>query len=706
MLRSRLLSKLAFSLLIALVLLAIIISSQPMHTSRAAASCQVVYTPNQWNNGFTADVKITNNNTTAINGWTLTWSFANSQQVTNAWNATVTQAGANVTASVPAGSWNGTIGANGGSTSFGFQATHTGTNAIPTDFALNGVACNASTAATNTPTATNVTATATATRTPTTTIGVHPDLIVSSIAYNSGTPSGCAIPPDLGTRVYIQNIGNANAGAFVVTLNTIRSANISGLAAGAETSVLFAGYNVMQNTAVVDSTNLIDEISETNNQLTASLPVPTQPPTCTPTASAPPPAGGCQVVYTANQWSNGFTADVKIVNKDTTAINGWTLTWSFANGQQITSAWNATVAQSGANVTASAPTSSWNGTIGANGGSVSFGFQALRTSVNNAPTDFALNGVACNGGAIATNTPTPTASTPTRTPTPSGPTPTTGPGTVYTGNATYFDALGMPYGGCGITQSALDSQNFVALNVQNTPGDYSTMLSRPIASQYTDKIGMFNNGLNCGRWVRVTISDYCNGVNDGAPGAGFCHDGAGWVADQYNGATLDMIVADSCQDGNGWCRDDPYHLDLAKASLNLFVKDGQPIGNMYPNYWNNRKVTWQFIEAPNYTGDITIGFIKDAQIWWTAIALTHLRNGIHGIDYYEAGAWVKGTMNADMGQSYLIRPTTAGGTTYRIRVYDAGDQLINNGRIYNFSFPASCGSQCSSEFTPVTYTVE
>ncbi|MBN1310368.1 MAG: cellulose binding domain-containing protein [Anaerolineae bacterium] len=700
MLRSRPLFKITLSLLGTLALLAIIVSGQPIHPSQAAGGCQVVYTPNQWNTGFTADVKIINNDTAAINGWTLTWSFANGQQITSSWNATVTQSGANVTAGAPAGHWNGTIGANGGSVSFGFQATHTGANTTPTDFVLNGVVCNGGSTATDTPTATSTIPAATNTPTPTTTTGDLPDLTVSAIQYDGGTPSGCEIPPDMGTRVYISNIGNANAEPFVVTLNNLLSANVSGLAAGAETSVLFAGYNVMQNTAIVDPDDLINEISEDNNQLSATLPVPTPPPTCTPTAS-PPPTGGCRVNYTTSQWNTGFTADVEVINNGTAAINGWTLTWSFANGQQITSSWNATVAQSGANVTAN--DLGWNGTIRANGGSVSFGFQATHTGVNATPTDFTLNGIACSGNDTPTNTPTPTLTLPTRTP---GPTPTTGPEPIYTGNATYFDALGMPYGGCGITQSALDSQHFVALNVQDTPGDYSTMLSRPIAPEYADKIGMFNNGLNCGRWVRVTIGDYCNGINDGAPGAGFCHDGTGWVSDEYNGATLNMLVADSCQDGNGWCRDDPYHLDLAKASLNLFEKDGQPIGDMYPDNWNNRQVSWQFIEAPNYTGDIEIGFLKDAQIWWTAIAITHLRNGIHGLDYYENGAWVSAVMNADMGQSYIIRPTTAGGSTYRIRVYDVNDQLINSGRIYNFSFPTSCGSQCSSEFTPVTYTVE
>ncbi len=316
---------------------------------------------------------------------------------------------------------------------------------------------------------------------------------------------------------------------------------------------------------------------------------------------------------------------------------------------------------------------------------------------------------------VPTNTPT---RTPTRTPTGTPITltltptltPTPIPGTLNTGNATWFEMLGQPYGGCGLPQSILDTQNFVALNVQNSPGDYTTFHPRPIAPEFADQLGFFNNGLNCGRWVRVTISDNCNGINDGAMNQPFCRGGTGWYSDQYNGAVLDMVVADSCYDGNAWCRDDPNHLDLAKGALNLFVKNGQPIGDMFPNSWNNRQIQWQFIEAPNYTGDIRIGFILSAQIYWPAMVITHLQNGIHGVEYYDGTNWVRAGMNGDMGQGYIIGATTlvngTPGSNYRIRIYDVNDQLINNGRIYNFSFPASCGTICSPTFTEVSYTVE
>jgi hypothetical protein len=181
---------------------------------------------------------------------------------------------------------------------------------------------------------------------------------------------------------------------------------------------------------------------------------------------------------------------------------------------------------------------------------------------------------------------------------------TADPTAPVTGNATYFDALGSPYGGCGLPQGQLDSQNFVALNVYDTPGDYS-FYPRPLTGADVSKMGMWNNGLNCGRWVQVSIADYCTGVNDGAPGQAFCRNGS-WTADQYNGATLNMLVADSCGDSNAWCRDDPYHLDLAKGSLNQFAAG-------LSDHWNNRHITWKFIPAPDYSGDIKIGFLQGAR---------------------------------------------------------------------------------------------
>lgn len=265
------------------------------------------------------------------------------------------------------------------------------------------------------------------------------------------------------------------------------------------------------------------------------------------------------------------------------------------------------------------------------------------------------------------------------------------------GMATHFDGLGQPAGGCGVPQDILESPHFVALNVQDTPGDYAGTLPRPIPAG--GPIGEFDNGRNCGRWVRVTIGEWCTGTNDGAAGQPFCRGGE-WIADEHTGATLDLVVADSCQDGNAWCRDDRYHLDLATGSLGAFVKDGRPTVGL-PARWNNRRVRWRWTAAPGYTGDVRIGFRGDAQRWWPAIVITNLENGVHGVEQLVDGIWQRAAMVGDNGQVFVL---PGGAPPYRIRIRDASDRLVGGGRVYAFDFPASCGERCSAPFTEVAYT--
>ncbi|MFE1382447.1 glycoside hydrolase family 9 protein [Streptomyces sp. NPDC058740] len=106
-----------------------------------------------------------------------------------------------------------------------------------------------------------------------------------------------------------------------------------------------------------------------------------------------PPAAACAVTYTVdNVWSNGFTATVAVRNTGTTPVAGWQLAWAYPGGQHVTSAWNATVTQSGTAV--SARDADWNRTI-APGTSASFGVQGTHSGSNPSPTAFALNGSAC-----------------------------------------------------------------------------------------------------------------------------------------------------------------------------------------------------------------------------------------------------------------------------------------------------------------------
>ncbi|MBF0442147.1 MAG: hypothetical protein HQK54_09595, partial [Oligoflexales bacterium] len=271
---------------------------------------------------------------------------------------------------------------------------------------------------------------------------------------------------------------------------------------------------------------------------------------------------------------------------------------------------------------------------------------------------------------------------------------------VYLSVATIFGDLGVPYGGCGVPQQNVESQHYVALNVQDTPGVYNEYLTRPITEK--GKLGLFANGLNCGRWVEVTIGDECVGGNNaGTPGAG-CE--GKWVGDEYNGAKLAMVVTDSCHDGNRWCRDEKAHLDLHETSLPFFVKDGRETSGLTKTRWNNRQISWKFIKAPSYTGDIRIGFVKNAEAVWPAIVITNLENGIHAVEYWDAkdSLFKSAKMSGDNGQAYILGQSQ--NTNYKIRVIDAADEYINNKREYSFSFPEKCGSKCPEAYTQVTYT--
>ncbi|MDP9792289.1 hypothetical protein J2S43_000801 [Catenuloplanes nepalensis] len=109
----------------------------PVSMAYAATACDVVYTTNDWNNGFTASVTLKNLGD-PVSSWNLGWAFPGNQQVTNGWAAKYSQSGQNVTASNEA--WNGSL-ATGASITLGFNGSFSGSNAKPASFTLNGTTC-------------------------------------------------------------------------------------------------------------------------------------------------------------------------------------------------------------------------------------------------------------------------------------------------------------------------------------------------------------------------------------------------------------------------------------------------------------------------------------------------------------------------------------------------------------------------------------
>ena len=114
--------------------------------------------------------------------------------------------------------------------------------------------------------------------------------------------------------------------------------------------------------------------------------------TPTPPPTTPPPPT-CRVGYrTTSEWRGGFVAEVTVTNLGPAPVENWSLALTLGGDQRVTSAWNATVGQSGADVTLSA--ARWNRTIAREAG-VTVGLLGRWSGSNAPPTAAALNGATC-----------------------------------------------------------------------------------------------------------------------------------------------------------------------------------------------------------------------------------------------------------------------------------------------------------------------
>jgi len=166
-------------------------------------------------------------------------------------------------------------------------------------------------------------------------------------------------------NVYSQGSGGTTTLAGTVTGTSI---TLTGLTIGTTYT-----YNVI----AVDS------------QGNQSLPSPPVTFTVPPSASS-----SCAVHYVVNSsWPGGFNASVTLTNKGSTAINGWTLTFTFPADESVQSGWDGTWTQSGQNVTVK--DAGWNSTMTANGGTVGIGFNGNDSGQTTPPAAFFINGTIC-----------------------------------------------------------------------------------------------------------------------------------------------------------------------------------------------------------------------------------------------------------------------------------------------------------------------
>lgn len=128
----------------------------------------------------------------------------------------------------------------------------------------------------------------------------------------------------------------------------------------------------------------------------------------------------CQASYSVtNDWGSGFTTNVTITNLGS-PWTGWTLGYSYAGNQTLSSGWNGTWSQSGKAVTVASM--SWNGSVATNG-TVTPAANFTYSGANAAPTAFTVNGVLCGGP----GSPPPSTSTSTSPTSPPSTTPPTSP---------------------------------------------------------------------------------------------------------------------------------------------------------------------------------------------------------------------------------------------------------------------------------------
>ncbi|SBT49348.1 cellulose binding domain-containing protein [Micromonospora auratinigra] len=222
-------------------------------------------------------------------------------------------------------------------------------------------------------------------------------------------------------------------------------------------------------------------------------------------------AAGCSVNYAvSSQWQGGFGANVTVTNLGD-PITSWALTWSYGAGQTVAEAWNATVSQSGAAVTAR--NVSYNGAIATNG-STSFGFNGTWNGSNPAPTGFALNGVACTGGPVPTGSPT-TSPTASPTPPPTTPPPTTppptGPADITVNSATRYqtiDGFGAAVPIWGGAWSTAETQTLVGLG----PNQLGLSIVRtgisPVSSEWSTQVNALKTAKSYGPGVKILATPW------------------------------------------------------------------------------------------------------------------------------------------------------------------------------------------------------
>lgn len=105
----------------------------------AAGATATFHKDTDWGTGFQGTYTVTNTSTAAVSGWQVQFDLAANETVGTFWDALVTRSGTNHYTAVNR-DYNATI-APGGSVTFGFVVSYTGTQSDPANCTVNGAAC-------------------------------------------------------------------------------------------------------------------------------------------------------------------------------------------------------------------------------------------------------------------------------------------------------------------------------------------------------------------------------------------------------------------------------------------------------------------------------------------------------------------------------------------------------------------------------------
>jgi hypothetical protein len=348
-------------------------SLEPRNLLAATVVADYVVTQN-WGSGFEGQIKLANQQTTAVANWTL--EFDCGAGISSIWDGRIVSHTGTHYVIANAG-WNSTLAA-GGQVSFGFIAAPGGSPSAPINYILNGKPLSG----VSTPTL--------------------PSITIADSTLSEGNSS-------TKNATFTVSLSAAATGNVTVNYATRDGSASAGSDYSATSGKLT--FAAGQTSKTINVAVLGDSIYEPDESFYLDLSAAAGATIARGTAmgtitndDAQPNNGGTRpatITFSdTNDWGNGFNGDIAIRNTGTNTIRAWKLQFTFAG--TISSIWNGSIASHVGN-TYVVQGAAWNRDIAA-GQAVDFGFTASPGGAAAVESTFLLSGTQDTpGGSTGTN---------------------------------------------------------------------------------------------------------------------------------------------------------------------------------------------------------------------------------------------------------------------------------------------------------------